>query len=205
MPLPMVHLHVAKAVSGVTNPTDMAAYYLGSLAPDAFHSRTNKQLEDRSITHLYNNNKDIWLKNVLDFMRNNNSGIDNSYLLGYSIHLLTDIIWETDEFSLVWSRYKAATETAEDQHKAYMADMCVYDMHLYNSPLRIEIWPLLEKAKAIGIEGLVTSDEVEIDRLKTLTWYEKNEHKINTTMRQTSFEEMNTYLSSIPHKVILLI
>ncbi len=47
MPLPMVHLGVAKHLTESLNISDKSSFYLGSIAPDAVHMRNNFQPQDK--------------------------------------------------------------------------------------------------------------------------------------------------------------
>ena len=53
MPLPMVHLGIAKNIhdSGFSL-TEVPQYYLGSIAPDAIHMRPTSEITAKNKTHL---------------------------------------------------------------------------------------------------------------------------------------------------------
>ncbi|MBN2627635.1 MAG: hypothetical protein JXA95_13285 [Spirochaetales bacterium] len=52
MPLPMIHLAVAREVQKNVKIWNLQAFLVGNIAPDAIHMRENTTLKDKSVTHL---------------------------------------------------------------------------------------------------------------------------------------------------------
>lgn len=73
MPLPIVHLGVAKEMIEKLNITDIPAFYLGTISPDAVHMRNHSKKEDKNISHLRNADMENRKNNAKSFILNNSS------------------------------------------------------------------------------------------------------------------------------------
>lgn len=84
----IIHLAVAKTLEKNFNITNIKDYYLGSIAPDI-----SKQInQSKQISHFIDiENTNI--PNVKKFINKYPNFINNSFELGYFIHLYTDKIW----------------------------------------------------------------------------------------------------------------
>jgi len=110
MPLPMVHLSVAKKIiEAGFKITDSSLFYLGSISPDAIHMRENADRYAKKLSHLGNpssvsmdfseESEDGYVKIMLDFVSKNKEKINTDFLWGYIIHILTDMYWGKND---VW-------------------------------------------------------------------------------------------------------
>jgi hypothetical protein len=94
----IIHLAVAKTLEkhlNIENPRD---YYLGSIAPDiSKHIGENKQKSHFLINALDN------IPNVELFINKYPNFKENSFNLGYFIHLYTDKIWFSRFMPNIWS------------------------------------------------------------------------------------------------------
>lgn len=178
MPLPMVHLAVADLLvqNGFLMPEDPSAYYLGSIAPDAIHMRENPQKDAKQISHLNARDPEN-IGNIAafirDFPRYEAGGASYDFLLGYAVHLLTDVYWKEGFFNGFCSRYEADPQPAQDRSAAYYNDTDVADISLYNTlPRRKELWALLRAARGCDLPGLVSGEEVDRWNARTLDWYD---------------------------------
>ena len=92
MPAAAIHLCIAKKL--LIETKDKELYYIGNIAPDSWrNSNSNKhdshfETEENKIDYMlfYNKYKDK---------------LDNPYVLGYFIHLITDKYWYKNELSTV--------------------------------------------------------------------------------------------------------
>lgn len=152
MPLPMVHLGVAKNItdSGFT-VKDLASFYLGVILPDAIHIRQDADRLAKNRTHLIPSGKklkDIEERDLLRFIETNKDDVNLSFLWGYIIHVLTDMLWTRDVYRRFVKGYKADTAPIQDQHWAYYNDTDILDYILFKeSPWRENVWQYLQQAK----------------------------------------------------------
>jgi len=174
----MVHLATADLLvqNGDLSPRDLPAYYLGSIAPDAIHMRENPAKDAKQISHLHARNPEnigriaAFLK---DFPRYEAEGVSHDYLLGYAVHLLTDVYWELGFSAGFRQRYAADPQPVQDCFAAYYNDTDVADISLYNTlPRREVLWELLKKARGYDLPGLVSGEEADKWNARTLGWYD---------------------------------
>lgn len=70
---------------------DVPNFYLGVMAPDAVNAYGFASKEKRWKTHFRDEDLDKWKKNIIGFYKENYKNQENTYLMGYLIHVLTDI------------------------------------------------------------------------------------------------------------------
>lgn len=71
---------------------DTNNFYLGAMVPDAVNAYGFASKEKRWAAHFREENLDKWQKNVTSFYKINYKRYENTYLMGYLVHVLTDII-----------------------------------------------------------------------------------------------------------------
>lgn len=192
MPLPLVHFGVAKYyVDHVNRNLDTSDLYLGSISPDAVHKRINPEPNAKSISHLYVDG-DSWLKNALNFYESNKT---NPFAVGYCIHILTDIYWRDTINKEFKEKYDRDTTAIQDSRMAYYNDTDQLDLVLFNTCIwRNEIWIDLESAHAQSLKGLVSSDEVDAWKQRTLHWYDSGESEHKNPIRYITLEDLHSFI-----------
>lgn len=195
MPLPMIHLAVAReyAIENIIL-LDCPEYYLGSISPDAIHMRVNIQKNDKEITHLFAEG-DLWRANVIEFIRKNKFKTNYDFILGYGIHILTDIIWSETLYKKFELEYKKDPAPVQDIRWAYYNDTDKLDFKLYEElEWRQKVWELLKRAKAIGIEGILNSDEIDAWKNRTLHWFDKGESQHKNPIKYINLEDVIEFI-----------
>ena len=71
---------------------DTPNFYLGAMVPDAVNAYGFASKEERWQAHLRDENLEKWQTNILNFYKENHQKQENTYLMGYLVHVLTDII-----------------------------------------------------------------------------------------------------------------
>lgn len=71
---------------------DTPNFYLGAMVPDAVNAYGFASKEKRWQAHLRDENLEKWQTNILNFYKENYQKQENTYLMGYLVHVLTDII-----------------------------------------------------------------------------------------------------------------
>lgn len=96
MPSSMIHLNIAYSIgkkAGIKQD-DMPSLILGSVSPDAVNTGViQAPKEIRYSAHLRDRDLKIWENNVFEYAKNCNIS-DKAFLLGFVIHILTDIKWD---------------------------------------------------------------------------------------------------------------
>lgn len=67
-------------------------FYLGVAVPDAVNAYGFASKEARWKTHLRDEDLEKWKNNIIEFYKSNENKFEQEYLMGYLIHVLTDIV-----------------------------------------------------------------------------------------------------------------
>jgi hypothetical protein len=195
MPLPMVHLAVARKITKDFNKiNNLSLYYLGAIAPDAIHMRKNQVPEDKQKSHLYSRNIQ-GIDNVNNYYAEKNNCLDRNFLLGYCIHVLTDIYWHETLYSSFKHKYSQDSEPIQEQKWAYYNDTDKLDFELYKTlEWKDEVWSLLKEVRGIDVEDLVTSTEVDAWNTRTLNWYNSGQSQHKNPIRYITSEDLMEFI-----------
>ena len=93
MPNIMIHEKIGYELSKQLN-TNSYDYYLGLLSPDTPNLYGFGPKEERWKSHVRKKDLNEWRKSLKDFYINNKENYNKNFLLGYIIHILTDIIFD---------------------------------------------------------------------------------------------------------------
>ncbi len=165
-------------------------FFLGVMVPDAVNAYGFASKEDRWRTHLRNKNLDIWENNLIKFYNENKMKYENDYLLGYFIHVITDIICDRIFQDSIYPDLLSKGIEKELIYKYYENDL----KKLENSNINSEWWIFCKKAflsaEIIEINGM--NKKMIIDWIQYVTNnYEKRKY------------EKNEYLTEIFEKNVL--
>jgi len=176
MAFPLTHLLVADLMLKRNPMPQPGLFLLGSIAPDAVHTRACFQSAEMSgigaakkITHLcpisderwgqVTDNKG-WENCVRAFLRNHK---DDCLCMGYATHVLTDIF----NNSGLWHRFRTSypLEAAKGYASDYYRDLRNIDARLYHCVFKNSgIEATLAGSIARDIPGLVAADEIHAIR-----------------------------------------
>lgn len=177
MPLPMVHLSVAVALSEREHRFPSGEFLLGNLAPDAIHMRPNTVKLDKERVHMLDSGcsaADLVNSFQARYIRKDSPSM--GFHLGYLTHLLTDRIWREriiDPFRL------SLVPTFPDQEirSRYYHDTDRIDFDLYRRMAwQPQAWSSLETAPAVDFPPFLTANEILHWRDRTLLWYRNPGH-----------------------------
>ena len=96
MPSISVHLTLSARIAGKVGVSDMPAYYLGAIAPDAVNIDGFASQEVRYGAHIRSKDYSVWKTNISKFYKANKSLYADcpDFLTGFLLHLYTDIAWD---------------------------------------------------------------------------------------------------------------
>jgi hypothetical protein len=167
MPLPMVHLGVARKIASTNlKLVNHPSYYLGSIAPDAIHSRVGSSKIDKTKTHIRNDDS-TWYDDVIRFTLNhrNSEGEIEPFFIGYTIHILTDMLWEGSIHTSIRIMMEQDNIEKCNQSLVYYNETDQLDFELFKYCLwKNEVWCLLDKANALNVDELLTCEEIDNGR-----------------------------------------
>lgn len=141
MPLPMVHLYLAKGIEENIQFEFSPYYYLGNISPDAIHSRPGSTREDKDRTHLFSrventrNPQDISgdkIKNILELCFETGDSKMKEFALGYAVHSLLDMNWIMHIFRPFDRQLRASGLNYYDVRRVYYDETKACDLSLYN-------------------------------------------------------------------------
>lgn len=175
MPLPMIHLSVAINIERKMKLEKSPLFFLGSISPDAIHMRSGAGRDDKQKTHCIGETRDKTLDNVREMLRHAkslNEGDLRTFILGYCAHILTDVVWA----DTVWKDYLnklAQTDLQVNPKVLYYRETDYIDFKIFReSPWRENIWNKLSMTKSPDYMDLLTSEEIEKWKIRTLEWFE---------------------------------
>lgn len=194
MPLPMVHLGVARKFAVDTFLIDCPKFYLGSISPDAVHMRDNLSKDDKTLSHLRVAD-DRWLENVLDFLKLNKDSADFNFFIGYGIHILTDIIWHDTLYAQFKSLYHEDPAPVEDIRAAYYNDTDKLDFELFKiCKWRENIWQLLSEAEGVDLQCVLNAAEINDWNRRTLHWYDRGESQHQNPVKYINLDDLFKFI-----------
>lgn len=201
MPLPMIHLCTAVKINSL-KCSKSPEFYLGSIAPDAVHMRPGFVRDDKVKSHC--NAREIAAIGKLEPLCEKiekSVGKEQEFLLGYLVHILTDLFWENTILKTYEKRYEADLAPLQDRRMAYYNDTDQLDFAFYEKESwRPGIWELLGQATVFSLEGAVSSEEVAAWKSRTLNWYHRGKSQHTNPIKYISYEELEAFAGSAAGK-----
>ncbi|MBP5678289.1 MAG: hypothetical protein J6X28_00480 [Bacilli bacterium] len=136
-------------------------YYLGLLAPDTPNIDDIVRKEDRWMAHQRRKDLEEWREAIDHFYRQEKDHYPKDFILGYYIHILTDIVYD-DFFYLRVRDTIEETYSREESHQIMRQDMEKYT------------FDHLSDIKKILQEEDTSYDILNIGKGKLRKWKEKN-------------------------------
>jgi len=170
---PIMHLLIADKIysNKSSNIQSYGDFLLGSIAPDAVHEKENYTREIKDISH-YRFDKSSALGHFDTFMGEYAVPENRDFVLGYLVHLLSDMLW----YHMVRVPFKEDFLSAPSQNmsknQAYYADCDKLAQVLFEEKNVVRIIEGLGESSAFTLEGLVDADDVEAWRDKQIRAYQ---------------------------------
>jgi len=204
MPMPVIHLCIAKSLLETLKIQDKASFYMGSIAPDAIYRiptyyDLEGMYENYLTAHLTIQDFDAWRKNVIDFISSDNKNQD--FYTGYGVHVLTDIYWKETVFAPFQKECSELGKSYSETRAIYYSDAEIFDKAFYESfNLKSDVWGYLASCEGFGIEGLITAEDVQSWKDNTLKLFDNTEPKHNT-VNYFTYELMSDFIKSTVAKI----
>ena len=212
MPLPMVHLSVAKNLLDTGfDIKNKPLFYLGSISPDAIHMRKNTDRLAKTITHLSEGRKWADLSErecfdfVIDFFNINKKKIDTDFLWGYAIHVLTDMHWSKTLRNKFVERYKKDTAPIQNEKWAYYKDTDILDQLIFNEcSWKDEVWRMLQSIEYFDFFDLLSAEEIKAWNERTLHWFDSGESQHKNPIRYIQQSDILNFIADCSKSVLVL-
>lgn len=163
MPTSLFHLNVSKKIAEKYPKYDTPNFYIGSIAPDAVNLNGFAEKGVRWTAHKRAKDLDEWKSNIIEFYNKEQKNFENDYLLGYVVHILTDIV--VDEMYYKEGLYEDIIKTRateEEAFKFFKDQIQIYE----NSQLN-ELWWKDVKNK---LQNCTAFDINNISRQEIIDW-----------------------------------
>lgn len=125
MPNVMIHEEVGYFLSNKLNKNSYN-YYLGLLAPDSPNTYGFGKKEDRWLAHQRRKDYNEWRNSLKEFYNQEKNNYNEDFLLGYYIHILTDIIYDDFLYLNVREEILKDGYSLEESHDIMRNDMDKY-------------------------------------------------------------------------------
>lgn len=171
MPNIMIHEQVGYFISKKLNISSYD-YYLGLLAPDTPNLEGFGIKEERWTSHVRMKDLNEWKINLNNFYKKEKNNYPKDFLLGYYIHILTDIIFDDILYKKVRKEIMNDNYSKETSHDIMRDDM---DKFYFNE---------IEEIKKILKENNFAYNILNNNKENILKW--KNKQLNNLTNKNTS-------------------
>lgn len=158
MPTVSIHEEVAYNIAKKYPSFDNADFYLGALAPDTVNLHGFAPKELRWKAHVRDKDLDIWLNNVKVFYQTNKGKYKEDFLLGYILHIITDIVHDKYFYWPVREEMKKDNIPEEEQHPLLRDCMFEYGYQNEKEPFRIHIKELLNEVEGYNFKEIKKED-----------------------------------------------
>ncbi len=206
MPLPMVHLGVAKQLVDKLAIENIPNFYLGSIAPDGIYTRKEFTRDQKLKNHLIPEGRPRTVCDILDFWKKHRGFCDDSFILGYTIHVLTDQLYNESVYKVYLERYDLDPSPIQDKTWAYYNDTDIVDFELFTKEeWRAEVWKYLEEGQGVTVEDYITAEEAEAWRDRTLHWYDRGESEHKNPVKYITYEDETSFINEAADEIYSLI
>lgn len=108
---------------------------------------------------------------------------------------MTDIIWHDTFYTGFKQKYEQDPAPIQDETWAYYNDTDQLDFLLYHEMAwRPRVWELLKTAKAVDVNGILSSEEVDAWRNHTMRWLDKGESHHKNPIRYISKADVMEFI-----------
>lgn len=201
----MAHFAIAE---DIYNGKPSGHFLLGSIAPDAIHTRINATRIDKGFTHLVSNghrlpNVEKLKQFCFEYLDKNSEDEWKDYVLGYFAHIYADLRWTETVYHDFEQNFRGERN---EIRKYYNRDVSKIEFIL----LRTERWVEKTKTKLIGsnaytLEPFILQKEVNQYRDLKLEWLDNDNNEPNTNPEYITEEIVRNFIKSTSNEVNELI
>lgn len=196
MAQPMMHMLIADRIYAEMSGSihSYGEFLLGSIAPDAVHMRDDYTRELKRTAH-YRYSSESPLSHFDPFFDEYAVSENRDFVLGYLVHLLSDMIWYHSVRVPFKERFLQAPSQDMSLNEAYYADCVQIEETLFweqNAPLIISA---VKESKAYSLEGMIDAESVSAWKEKLISDYNNKKH-ISPHTQYISEQHIRDYIAS---------
>ena len=200
MAQPMMHLLIADKVytKKFSSVFSYGEFLLGSIAPDAVHVKENYTRELKDISHYRFNSKSS-ISYFDTFFDEYYTSKNKDFVIGYLIHLLSDMIWYHSVRVPFKEGYLKAPMHNMSMNEAYYADCEQIEQLMFWEKDASRIIKAIGKSKAYSLEGMIDSEDVKAWKEKLIIEYD-NKKKFLPHTTYISEQQILDYIANCAEK-----
>lgn len=172
MPGQMMHLYVGNCLwqeQGLRG--NRSQFLLGCIAPDGVNAKGFAPKKIRWRAHLRARDLGVWKENALRFYQGQQGVIPWEYLLGYLVHVYTDILWDELFNPQLERSIRALTQNEDKRDFLRWSELFLFDrLACFQDWWKHGARREFARARALDING-ISSTMIELLQKDTLFWY----------------------------------
>ena len=192
----MMHLLIADKIYTEKSSSihSYGEFLLGSIAPDAIHAKENWTRGLKNISHyrFYGQNQISYFDTFIDEYHTSES---MDFVVGYLVHLLSDMIWLRSIRRPFEDRFLKAPSPNMSMNEAYYADCDQIEQLMFWEKNASRIIEAITKSKAYSLEGLIDAENVIIWREKLISDYDGKTKSLPHTI-YISEQQIRDYITN---------
>ena len=167
----MTHILAAeKVLKHFAEVNDFSTYILGAISPDAVHADPNYTVELKEKSHLFTpelrwgeisdwEKSGLWLENIKKYYLDNKNIYNSNFLLGYIVHLITDVYSSMYFYTPFVESIKDDYEQRIEKFKKESYGVNFYLFSLYSE--KKDLRKMLHAGEAITLEDVIRKEDIE--------------------------------------------
>ncbi|MEK3889492.1 hypothetical protein [Bacillus sp. FSL K6-3431] len=202
MPLPMVHLSVAKKYLEQEEISNAGTtFFLGNIAPDSIHMRANITRKNKDETHfIATGEKSINIDKLAElypkYMAQSTDVEWEWFVRGYFMHVLTDCYWFNSVYPTFTGNPKVSGKTPAEKSSLYYQETDQIDFNLFKQQSwRVDVWKDLKNAKSFDFGTLLTANEICQWRQRTFSFFQDPAKEPNTNLVYITNEIVDNFVN----------
>ena len=160
MPSACVHLNIAYMLKEKLKIADIPQFHLGSISPDAVNLEGFAEENIRYAAHIRNRDYNVWKNDIAKFYEQNKDKLNKSFLLGFMVHIYTDIAWDELVQPGLFEYLRSAGTADEAFKKEKWAELYRLNSLIAQQDFYSQILKSLSTAECTGI-STVSADLLE--------------------------------------------
>ncbi len=201
MPGAVTHLkaaHVFLEITGI--PLNQPLFFLGSVSPDSVNINGHAPKSVRWPAHLRDADLAVWECNAKKFYEENSGKVNESYLLGYIMHIITDIVWDREYDGPLFAVMYKNGVPKDELKKSRWREIDGYELRQKNTDWLKNALENLKQAEVVNI-GTLLCEDISVWRGKIL----EKKYDNDIVSRYINDDLMDSFFESVCENMLRII